>query len=137
MNPPRQVAVIIPAKDASATVGRAVASALAQPEAVEVVVIDDGSRDMTAQAARAAAEGSPRLRVHRLAASVGPSAARNLAISRTRAPWICPLDSDDFFRRGRLGGLLDQSQGCDFVADDLLMVREGAEAGPGKRVAGS
>ena len=36
------VAVIIPALDAAATIGRSVRSALAQPEAREVVVIDDG-----------------------------------------------------------------------------------------------
>jgi len=127
---------MIPAKNAQATIGRAVASALAEPEAERVVVIDDGSADATAEAASAAAAGSPRLLVRRLPVSVGPAAARNLAISLTSAPWICPLDADDFFQPGRLRRLLDQSQGCDFVADDLLMVSEGAEGGAARRVIG-
>ncbi|MDB5445088.1 MAG: glucosyltransferase protein [Phenylobacterium sp.] len=132
----RQVAVMIPARNAAATIGRAVASAIAEPEAREVVVIDDGSTDDTARAARAAAAGSPKLTIKSLPVSGGPAAGRNLAITLTTAPWICPLDADDFFQAGRLGRLLDQADGCDFVADDLLMVLEGHEAGPAKRVIG-
>lgn len=130
------VAVMIPAKNAQATIGRAVASALAEPEAVQVVLIDDGSTDGTVAAARAAAAGSDRFTVRSLPNSRGPAAARNLAIAMTDAPWICPLDADDFFHRGRLGRLLAQADGCDLVADDLLMVREGAEDGPERRVIG-
>lgn len=128
---------MIPAKDAQATIARAVASALAEPEADRVVVIDDGSTDATAEVARRAGEGGERLVVRSLPISFGPSAARNLAIAQTDAPWICPLDADDFFQPGRLGLLLDQAQGCDFVADDLLMVCEGCEAGPARRVIGA
>ena len=129
--------MIIPAKNAQATIGRAVASALAEMEAEQVLVIDDGSSDATAEAAREAACGSERLFVRSLPGSVGPAAARNLAIALSAAPWICPLDADDFFQPGRLGRLLDQADGCDFVADDLLMVRQGAEAGPMRRVIGA
>jgi len=131
------VAVMIPAKNAQATVGRAVARALAEPEACQVVLIDDGSTDGTVRAARQAAGGSERLVVRSLRVSGGPAAARNMAIAMTDAPWICPLDADDFFQRGRLGRLLAQAEGCDFVADDLLMVREGAEAGPARQVIGA
>lgn len=136
MTPARKVAVIIPAKNAQSTIGRAVASALAEPEAEQVMVIDDGSTDATAAAAREAAGGSARLVVRSLPASVGPAAARNLAIALTDAPWIGLLDADDFFQPGRLRRLLDQADGCDFVADDLLTVGQGAEAGPMRRVIG-
>jgi succinoglycan biosynthesis protein ExoU len=132
----RQVAVLIAAKDAARTIGRAVASALAEPEAAEVVLVDDGSRDGTAEAARRAAQDSPRLAVRSLPSNVGPAAARNIAIAMSRSPWVCPLDGDDFFRPGRLGRLLDQAEGCDFVADDLLMAPEGREDGPARRVIG-
>src|SRR5690348_10853574 len=113
---------MIPAKNAQATIGRAVASALAEPEAAEVVLIDDGSTDATVMAAREAAAGSDRFIVRSLPVSGGPAAARNLAMAMTDAPWICPLDADDFFQPGRLGRLLAYADGCDFVADDLLMV---------------
>lgn len=55
------VCVIIAAKNASDTIGLAVASALREPEVAEVVVIDDGSTDGTAAAARQADDGSGRL----------------------------------------------------------------------------
>ena len=48
------VCVIIAAKNAEATIARAVASALAEPESAEVVVIDDGSSDETEAAMNAA-----------------------------------------------------------------------------------
>lgn len=132
----RAVAVVIPAKDAAATVGRAVASALAQPEAAEVLVIDDGSTDATAERALEAGSGSDRLCVRSLPRSVGPAAARNLALSVSVSPWLCPLDADDFFQPGRLRRLLDAADGCDFVADDILMVQEGDEDGAARRVIG-
>jgi hopene-associated glycosyltransferase HpnB len=57
------VVAVIPARDEAPTVGRAVASLLAQdyPGPFSVVVVDDASRDGTADAARAAAAGDGRL----------------------------------------------------------------------------
>ncbi|WP_309087531.1 glycosyltransferase family 2 protein [Phenylobacterium sp.] len=120
------VAVIVAAKDAAATIERAVASALAQPEAVEVIVVDDGSGDGTAELARRLDDGSGRLKVVSQP-QAGPAAARNFGLSLSRAPWVCPLDADDFLKPRRLERLIAQSDGWDIVADDLLVVSEGAE----------
>ena len=59
------VVAVIPARDEAPTVGRAVASLLAQdyPGPFSVVVVDDASRDGTADAARAAGAGDRRLTV--------------------------------------------------------------------------
>lgn len=119
------VAVIIPAHNAEATIGRAVASALAQPEACEVIVVVDGATDATAASARAADDGSGRLAVITLTQSGGPANARNLALEHSRAAWVCPLDADDYFLPGRLARLRAETGYCDFVADDLLRVIEG------------
>jgi len=133
---PRGVAVLIAAKDAAGTIARAVASALAQPEAVEVAVVDDGSVDGTAEAARSADDGSGRLKVLSQE-NTGPSGARNRAISSTSAPLLCVLDADDLMTPGRLGRLLDEAGGgWDFTADDLLTTREGRESGPYGRLLG-
>ncbi|MDQ3978635.1 MAG: glycosyltransferase [Actinomycetota bacterium] len=50
----RPVVAIVPAKDAAASVGATVAALTSLPEVDEIVVVDDGSSDATADAARAA-----------------------------------------------------------------------------------
>jgi succinoglycan biosynthesis protein ExoU len=129
------VAVIIAAYDAAATIERAVRSALDQPAAEEIIIVDDGSHDGTAELARGLQDGRARIQVISQR-QAGPSAARNLGISLSRSQWICPLDADDFMLSGRLAKLLAQADGCDLVADDILMVDEGSESAPPTRLLG-
>jgi succinoglycan biosynthesis protein ExoU len=118
------VDVLIAARDRADTIERAVLSALAQAEVRTVIVVDDGSTDDTAARARRCDPGGKRVIVERLRSSVGPSAARNVAIEISQAPWLAILDGDDFFLPGRIGALLAVSDDWDFVADDLLQVPE-------------
>ncbi|MBB5574523.1 MULTISPECIES: glycosyltransferase [Rhizobium] len=115
------VCVIIAAKNASDTIGLAVASALREPEVAEVVVIDDGSTDSTAASANLADDGSGRLSIHEFEKNRGPAAARNHAIEVSRAPLISILDADDFFFPGRFRPLL-AADDWDFVADNIAFV---------------
>lgn len=118
----RDVCVMIAAKDAAATIGRAVRSALGAERVAEVVVVDDGSADEeTAQAARAADDGSGRLRIERLARNRGPAHARNVAIERSRAPFLAVLDADDWFLPARFASMLDGDD-WDFVADNVVFI---------------
>jgi len=114
-----RVAVIIAAYNASASVGAAIRSALAQPEAREVVVVDDASTDDTVAAARAADDGSARLRVLRASVNGGPGAARNIAIAASTAPLLAILDADDLMLPGRLGWLAAGFDG-DAIADNIV-----------------
>jgi succinoglycan biosynthesis protein ExoU len=135
VNAHREVAVIIAAWRASATVGRAVASALRQCETAEVVVVDDCSHDegATIAAAHAADDGTGRLKVIALDRNSGPSRARNAAIAASRAPWIAILDSDDFLEPGRLATLLALAhEGYDLIADDLMQTPDGQPVSEGK-----
>lgn len=116
------VAVVIAAYNAVATVAVATRSALAQGEATEVWVVDDGSTDGTAEAAEACEDGTGRLRVIRQAINGGPSAARNVALEGTRATWICVLDADDRFTSGRLAKLLAAAGDAELVADAIVRV---------------
>lgn len=129
----REVTVVIAAWRAAGTIGRAVASALAQQEAAEVVVVDDASGDdgATLAAARAADDGTGRLQVLALETNSGPAHARNAAIRASKAPWITILDSDDFMEPGRLAKLMALANaapegGYDLIADDLKQVEEDA-----------
>ena len=59
-----RVSVLLPVRDEAARVGPCLAALLGQTGAdLEVVVLDDGSRDATADVVRTAAKGDPRLRL--------------------------------------------------------------------------
>ncbi|MHA6643498.1 glycosyltransferase family 2 protein [Mesorhizobium sp. A623] len=115
------VCVIIAARNADRTVAQAVSSALCDEHVAEVVAVDDGSSDRTAEAALGADDGSGRLRILRLDVNRGPSFARNHAIAHSTAPLIAILDADDFFLEGRFGKLLGGDD-WDFVADNIVFV---------------
>lgn len=122
-----KICVIIAAKNAAETIGRAVRSALAEPETAEVVVVDDGSQDRTMAAAAAADDATGRLEIVRFEENRGPSAARNRAIEISSAPLISILDADDFFFPGRFRQLL-ALEDWDFIADNIAFV-DAAETG--------
>jgi succinoglycan biosynthesis protein ExoU len=132
---PTGVAVMIAAWRASETIGKAVASALAQPEATQIVVVDDASGDngATVAAARAADDGSGRLIILELPRNGGPARARNAAMAASRSPWLCTLDSDDYMAPGRLAAVLAVAeQGYDLVGDDLLQTPAGLPVSHGR-----
>ncbi len=60
----------------------------------EIVYVDDGSRDATAERLAEAARAGPRLRVIRHRASCGQSSAILSGVRAARAPWIATLDGD-------------------------------------------
>lgn len=98
--------IVIPCYNAQATLERAVESCFAQSErSLEVILVDDASRDstpdvMASLAARAPA-GMP-VRCHRMAANGGPSRARNQGWDMARGRYIAFLDSDDCWDSDKL-----------------------------------
>lgn len=131
------VTIIIAAYNAEATIARAVRAALAEPEAAEVVVVDDASSDATISAAQAADDSSGRLKILQQHPNAGPAAARNMAIAASTAPWITVLDSDDFMLPGRLAGLLAHADEADLIADDMWQVPEADVDGPRRALIGN
>lgn len=119
----QSICVIIAAKNASDTIGTAISSALAEPQVSEVVVIDDGSTDATADVARSFDDGSGRLKVERFDVNRGPSAARNHAIAISTAPLIAILDADDFYFPGRFAAMLANDE-WDLVADNIAFIQQ-------------
>lgn len=86
------ISVVIPAYNAAAIVGRAIESALAQTAPpLEVIVIDDGSADNTADVVAAY---EPRVKLLRQE-NGGPAAARNHGARVSQGDWIALLDADD------------------------------------------
>lgn len=90
-----RVSILMPAFNAEDTIAAAIASVRAQSIADwELIVVDDGSIDATADVARTAAAGDPRITV--LAqANAGCGVARNNAASHARGEFLALLDADD------------------------------------------
>ena len=118
------ITVIIAAYNAEKTIVRAIASALAEPQVSEVIVVDDASTDHTANVAQMADDHTGRLKIFIQDKNAGPSAARNRALRESSAEWVTVLDSDDFILPGRMAGLLTYADKYDFIADDMYQVNE-------------
>jgi glycosyltransferase involved in cell wall biosynthesis len=120
------VTVVIPTKDGWPTVERTIASALAQRDVeLELVVIDDGSTDGTAD--RVKALGDERLTIVRHAEPRGPAGARNAGLARARGAWTAFLDHDDLWSPDKLRSQLDAAEvaGASFAFSAAITVDEG------------
>ena len=105
MTSPRpDIAVILPVYNAAAFVAGATASALDQPEVAQVVLVDDGSTDGSADLCAELAAAHPervRLAKHPGGANRGAAESRNLGAASCDAPLIAFLDADDYYLLGR------------------------------------
>ncbi|CAG9235302.1 Glycosyl transferase family A [Paraburkholderia tropica] len=104
------ISVIIPCFNGAATLARALDSCLAQPEATQILVVDDGSSDASASIVRVYALRDARVRLLQMPGNGGPARARNWAALNANAPLIAFLDADDEYLPGALaaaGGHLD------------------------------
>jgi glycosyltransferase involved in cell wall biosynthesis len=126
MDQPR-VSVVIPARDAAATLARAIRSARAQTRPPdEVLVVDDASGDDSA--AIAAGLGAT---VVRLAAHQGAGAARNAGVAAAGGEVIGFLDADDEWLPDKLARQLPLLADADFVAcGAILFAEDGTRLGP-------
>jgi glycosyltransferase involved in cell wall biosynthesis len=86
--------------------GGAVESVIAQTETDwELVIVDDGSSDGSAEAAARYASDA-RIKIHRQP-NGGVSAARNAGVAMSSGEWICFLDADDEWLPEHLSVLKD------------------------------
>ena len=98
------ISVIIPAWNAQRHIARAIRSVLAQTRpADEIIVVDDGSTDGTADTVRAF--GSKVSLITQL--NGGVSVARNTGIAAATGEWIAFLDADDEWLPDKLRLQLD------------------------------
>ncbi|RLC47762.1 MAG: hypothetical protein DRH70_02620, partial [Candidatus Coatesbacteria bacterium] len=93
------VSVIIPTHNRSQVLLRCLTALIEQrhdvPGSLEIVVVDDGSTDGTAEAVNRFSEGCPvELRLVRLDSQRGPAAARNRGITAARSPTVIFIGDD-------------------------------------------
>ena len=91
------VSVIIPAYNAEKFIERTLNSVLSQTyKNIEVLVVDDGSQDRTAEIIKSIAAQDQRVILLQQPNS-GVAAARNLAIQKSKGELIAPIDADDIW----------------------------------------
>jgi glycosyltransferase involved in cell wall biosynthesis len=99
MRGPPLVSIIIPVYNSAAYVADALRSALAQDyENKEVIVVDDGSTDSTAEILKSFQDQIVVLGQK----NAGPGAARNRGIRHAKGVYIAFLDADDYWAPGKL-----------------------------------
>ncbi|GLQ08141.1 hypothetical protein GCM10007913_00730 [Devosia yakushimensis] len=97
-----RVSVVIPAYNAESTLQDTLASVRGQTLSnIEIIVVDDGSRDGTHAVAQRLAAGDHRIRVISTP-NGGVAAARNVGIQAAEALYIAPLDADDLWHPEKL-----------------------------------
>ena len=97
MNDQPLVSVIIPVYNGAEFIGDAIASATTQTyRNLEIIVVDDGSRDSSLEIAKRLAASDNRIRVI-AQTNGGVAKARNAAITAALGDFIAPLDADDLW----------------------------------------
>lgn len=120
------ISVIIPAYNAERTLERSIKSAIAQDvDNIEIIIVNDGSSDLTQTIATECALRDRRIRVINQPNS-GLGATRNRGIREAKGDVIALLDSDDEFTPHSLSRVLDTlgSSGADLIASDIVVVGE-------------
>lgn len=127
------VSAIVPTYNRREMLARALDSIAAQTRPVdEVLVVDDGSTDGSAEMLAARFPGARRLRCERL----GVSAARNRGIAAASGEWVAFLDSDDEWRPAKIErqlAALAAAPEHDLCHTDEVWIRDGVRVNPRRR----
>lgn len=128
------VTVIIPTYNRARKSVRAISSVLYQTFTdYEIVVVDDGSNDGTADCLVPLRHQIKYLKHPR---NLGVSAARNSGIMASSSPFIAFLDSDDYWLPEKLFtqmAFFRQNPGVAACQTDEIWIRKGVRVNPGKR----
>lgn len=88
----------MPAFNGEPYIGAAIRSVLAQSYARwELLILDDGSADRTAEIAEAFEKSDPRIRLFRNPKNLGAAQTRNRGFALAQGEWIALLDCDDAY----------------------------------------
>ena len=125
-----EVSVVVPTFDRASVLPRALDSVIEQTRLpAEVIVVDDGSTDATAELVESRFPGVRLLRQE----NRGVSAARNRGIEASRGEWIALLDSDDEWRPRKLEmqlSALEAQPDLRICHTDEIWIRQGRRVNP-------
>jgi len=135
----QDVSVIMPARNVAATLERSVRSVLAEPEVLELIVVEDGSDDNTQQILERLRDEDARLVIVK-GGNLGVTKGVNRGLQEAKGRYFARCDADDWWKGNRLswqrpfleenpdyvavtGGFSTVTEKGDFIAD---MACEGA-----------
>ncbi len=123
------LSVIIPVYNAESSIKKCAESVLNQGiKDLEVLLVDDGSKDSSFEICKKLAEIDSRVKVFKKE-NGGAASARNLGLDMCIGDYVCFLDSDDYFENNYLKTLLDKIQNVDLVICSMKILRtEGEES---------
>lgn len=119
------VSVIMPAYNSAAYITRAIESVLDQTVTdLELIVLDDGSRDDTARIVEAIARRDSRVRLCPNEHNMGTARTRNRGLDMCRGRYAAFLDSDDIWHPDKLEKQLQRIEqtGADLVYASYAIV---------------
>jgi glycosyltransferase involved in cell wall biosynthesis len=117
--------VVIPAYNRDASIASSIESVLNQTyQDLEVIVVDDGSTDKTRDIVEKYSSIDSRVKYFYQENS-GGAAARNLGILRSSGQYICFLDSDDVYLKGKLEESKEYLSGDNVVLFTSIIVDRG------------
>ena len=105
-----RVSIVVPAFNGAATIRESIFSALNQTHPnIEVIVVDDGSKDLTSDVVASLMQSDARIHyLHQ--ANRGVAAARNLGIAKAQGDFVATLDADDLWYPTKLARQLERFQ---------------------------
>ncbi|MBT6398187.1 MAG: glycosyltransferase family 2 protein [Verrucomicrobia bacterium] len=108
------VSIVCPAWNASSHIEFAMQSVIRQTyDSWELIVVDDGSSDDTAQIVERFSKIDGRISLLRNASNKGVADARSLGISQARGRWLAFLDSDDEWLPTKLAETIEFARKMD------------------------
>lgn len=103
-----KASVIIPAYNAEAYIEKTIESVINQSFSdFEIIVVNDGSTDLTEEKVKAAMLRDERIRLISQPNSGGPAKPRNTGIENAKGEYIFIFDADDLMLEGKLGKSVD------------------------------
>ena len=119
------ISVIMPVLNGGSTIERAIHSLFVQTfKDFEIIIVDDGSTDDTAEIIRGLTQNDMRVRLVSLGRNYGVSYARNTAIEMASGDWIAIVDADDWIEPFRFERMIKAAEqlGADVVIDNLKII---------------
>lgn len=103
------ISIIIPCFNAAGVLPRAIDSVVAQGIAdVEIIVVDDASRDDSVAVAEGLAQRHPGIVIIPQKVNAGPAAARNVGLAAATGRLVGFLDADDAYAPGAFAPILER-----------------------------